>query len=111
MVSPQRRRQAVLMLQDRLRLSERRACRYVGQPRSTQRRVPLLGEDDAALRAELKAFSRRRPRRGYRQPACSMTPSSTARASQGTTQPSGLARTQTRRLSSRGGCCSAGAES
>ncbi len=28
------------MLQDRLGLSERRACRYVGQPRSTQRREP-----------------------------------------------------------------------
>ena len=55
------------MLQDRLGLSERRACRYVGQPRSTQRREPLVAQDDAALRAELKAFSRKRPRWGYRQ--------------------------------------------
>ena len=30
LVSPSRRRRAVLMLQDRLGLSERRACRYVG---------------------------------------------------------------------------------
>jgi HTH-like domain len=67
LLSPQRRRRAVLMLQDRLGLSERRACRYVGQPRSTQRREPLVPEDDAALRAELKAFSRKRPRWGYRQ--------------------------------------------
>ena len=37
LVSPSRRRQAVRMLQDRLGLSERRACRYVGQHRSTQR--------------------------------------------------------------------------
>jgi putative transposase len=55
------------MLQDQLGLSERRACRYVGQPRSTQRRDPSVAEDDGALRAELKAFSRQRPRWGYRQ--------------------------------------------
>ena len=55
------------MLQDQLGLSERRACRYVGQPRSTQRREPELAQDDAALRAELLAFSRQRPRWGYRQ--------------------------------------------
>lgn len=55
------------MLQDRLGLSERRACRYVGQPRSSQRREPVVAPDDAALRAELKAFSRQRPRWGYRQ--------------------------------------------
>ncbi len=66
-MSPQRRRRAVLMLQDRLGLSERRACRYIGQPRSTQRREPAVAQDDAALRAELKAFSRKRPRWGYRQ--------------------------------------------
>ena len=67
LVSPSRRRRAVLMLQDRLGVSQRRACRYVGQTRSTQRREPLIAQDDAALRAELKAFSRRRPRWGYRQ--------------------------------------------
>jgi len=55
------------MLQDRLGLSERRACRYVGQSRSTQRREPIVVEDDAELRARLRAFSRRRPRWGYRQ--------------------------------------------
>lgn len=55
------------MLQERLGLSERRACRYVGQPRSTQRHEPQVAEDDAALRAQLRAFSRERPRWGYRQ--------------------------------------------
>lgn len=55
------------MLQDRLGLSERRACRYVGQPRSTQRHAPQVAQDDAALRAVLRAFSRQRPRWGYRQ--------------------------------------------
>jgi putative transposase len=54
------------MLQDRLGISERRACRYVGQHRSTQRHEAFTAEDDAALRAELRRISRRRPRWGYR---------------------------------------------
>jgi len=55
------------MLGDRLGISERRACRIVGQPRSTQRRDPIVAQDDAALREALWAFSRGRPRWGYRQ--------------------------------------------
>ena len=54
------------MLQDRLGLSERRACRMVGQHRSTQRRRPRRGRGDDALRAELRAFSAAHPRWGYR---------------------------------------------
>jgi putative transposase len=54
------------MLQDRLGVSERRACRYVGQHRSTQRHEPLVASDDAALRTELRRISRERPRWGYR---------------------------------------------
>jgi putative transposase len=54
------------MLQDRLGISERRACRYVGQHRSTQRREPCVADDDGALRAELRKISRERPRWGYR---------------------------------------------
>ena len=46
------------MLQDRLALSERRACRVTGQHRSTQRRLPARGRGDDALRTELHAFSR-----------------------------------------------------
>ena len=49
LVSPSRRRQAVRMLQDRLGLSERRACRYVGQHRSTQRHEPVVAGDDAGV--------------------------------------------------------------
>jgi len=65
-VSPSRRRQAVLMLVDRLGVSERRACLIAGQHRSTQRRETCVAEDDAALRAALRALSRERPRWGYR---------------------------------------------
>ena len=54
------------MLMDRKGLSERRACRIVGQHRSTQRREPCVAQDDAALRARLRKFSRDRPRWGYR---------------------------------------------
>jgi len=54
------------MLRGRLGVSERWACRVVGQPRSTQRREPKRAEDDAALCAELRQFSKDRPRWGYR---------------------------------------------
>ena len=66
LVSPSRRREAVCMLQDRLKLLERRACRVTGQHRSTQRRIPTRGRGDDALRTELHAFSRGHPRWGYR---------------------------------------------
>ena len=55
------------MLRGRLGVSERWACQVVGQHRSTQRREPTLEGDDEALRRELRAFSARRPRWGYRQ--------------------------------------------
>jgi putative transposase len=54
------------MLCDRLGVSERWACRVVGQHRSTQRHDPTRSGDDAALLAELRQFSKDRPRWGYR---------------------------------------------
>lgn len=54
------------MLEERLSLSERRACRITGQHRSTQRRRPNRGDRDEALRAELRSLSRAHPRWGYR---------------------------------------------
>jgi len=54
------------MLQDRLGLSERRACEIAGQHRSTQRHQPRLAGDDQALRERLRAISRSHPRWGYR---------------------------------------------
>ncbi len=67
MVTPNRRRQAVVALEDVFGVSERRACRVVGQHRSTQRhrRVPPPA-DEELLRAELRSFSRSRPRWGWR---------------------------------------------
>ena len=54
------------MLRDRLGVSERWACRVVGQHRSTERYEPKRAEDDAALRSALRQFSVDHPRWGYR---------------------------------------------
>jgi putative transposase len=54
------------MLVDSHGLSERRACRFAGQNRSTQRHCPQVAPDDAALRARLRKISEQRPRWGYR---------------------------------------------
>lgn len=53
------------MLVDRLGLSQRRACRLVGQHRSTQRHQRDVHRDDE-LRAWLRRFSQNRPRWGHR---------------------------------------------
>jgi len=58
------------MLRDRFGVSERRACRVVGQHRSTQRREPrLISDEELQLREFLRDFSRRRPRWGWRRAA------------------------------------------
>jgi putative transposase len=54
------------MLQERLKLSERRACEIAGQHRSTQRHEPKIADDDRVLRARLRKLSARKPRWGYR---------------------------------------------
>ena len=54
------------MLQDRLSLSERRACEIAGQHRSTQRHEPMAAPDDEALRRRLRRLAATKPRWGYR---------------------------------------------
>src|SRR4029078_288487 len=55
-----------MMLRERFGVSERRACKVVGQHRSTQRLDESIADDEEQrLRAWLRAFSRRRPRRGW----------------------------------------------
>jgi len=57
-------------LKCRFGVSERRACRVVGQHRSTQRlAVGPPSEDEARLRAWLRTFSKKRPRWGWRRAA------------------------------------------
>jgi putative transposase len=54
------------MLQDRLGLTERRACQITGQHRSTQRRPQRADRREDALRRRLREISRAHPRWGYR---------------------------------------------
>jgi putative transposase len=54
------------MLRGRLGVSERWACKVVGQHRSTQRHEPKRAADDGAVRSRLHEISVERPRWGYR---------------------------------------------
>ena len=47
-------------------VSERRACRALSQPRSTQRHHPRIRDDEEALRADIIALATRFGRYGYR---------------------------------------------
>jgi putative transposase len=49
-----------------LGVSERRACRVLGQHRSTQRKVPQTPADEAALTADIIELARQYGRYGYR---------------------------------------------
>jgi putative transposase len=56
----------VSRIRDQLGISERRACRVLGQPRSTQRRRPQTAADEAALTADIIALASQYGRYGYR---------------------------------------------
>lgn len=47
-------------------MSERSACRLVGQPRSTQRRILGIADDEPELLKDLRRLSAAHPRFGYR---------------------------------------------
>lgn len=66
MVSPTRRREAVAYLRDRHRVSARRACEVVGQPRSTQAYRPRKKGDEAMIVKTMHELVKRHPRYGYR---------------------------------------------
>jgi hypothetical protein len=68
MVSPSQRPEAVMMIRDRLKLSERRACEIVGHPRCTQRHEPKVAADGQLLRRELRRISAEHKRWGYQPP-------------------------------------------
>ena len=55
-----------MRVQQRLGVSERRACEVLGQARSTQRRSRKRGADEAALRADVVKVAGRFGRYGYR---------------------------------------------
>jgi putative transposase len=63
----------VVVLRERFGVSQRRACKVIGQHRSTQRLDPPVPDDDEVeLRAWLRAFSRERPRWGWRRAATAL---------------------------------------
>ena len=67
MLTATQRRQAVRFLQDRFGVSERRACRVLGQQRSTQRQPPKKAtEEEVRLVARILELVRKHPRYGYR---------------------------------------------
>jgi putative transposase len=53
-------------LRETFEVSERRACRVLEQPRSSQRYVSMKADKDAALVKRLVTLSRENPRYGYR---------------------------------------------
>ena len=61
-----RKRQAVNHVKDELDVSERRACRVVGQHRSTQRRQPTPRSDQANLTQAVITLAEKFGRYGYR---------------------------------------------
>jgi len=50
----------------KLGVSERFACRVLGQPRATQRQAPRTADDEVALTADIIALARQYGRYGYR---------------------------------------------
>ena len=69
MVSPARKREAVAHLERKLQVSQRRACKVINQPRSTQRYACTRPARDAKLAAELRRYAMAHPRHGYRMAA------------------------------------------
>jgi putative transposase len=65
-VSPSRRRGCVGHVVAKLGVSERTACRVLGQHRSTQRKVARTADDEAALTADVVELARCYGRYGYR---------------------------------------------
>jgi len=66
-VSPERRRRTVEKVRRRLgeeEVSERRACRALGQPRSTQRYRPKRPDMDRRLLSEMRGLAESYPRYG-----------------------------------------------
>ena len=62
---------ASITFRKRLGVSERRACRVLGQHRSTQRRIPQGRADEGRLVADMIELARQYGRYGYRRIAAS----------------------------------------
>ena len=65
-MSPTKKRAAIIHTQKQLKVSQRRICSVIEQPRSTQRYKLKQPSKDVALSKRLHELSRRYPRYGYR---------------------------------------------
>lgn len=65
-MSPARRRRCIDHVREQLGISERRACRTLGQHRSTQRQRPSGLADEVSLTADIIELARAYGRYGYR---------------------------------------------
>ena len=66
LLSPARRRRCVEVVGDSYGISERRACRALEQPRSTQRYTATVADDEEALTMAVVRLASRYGRYGYR---------------------------------------------
>lgn len=66
MICPAQRRAIARRVQRKLKLSERRVCRAIDQPRSTQRYVAQQRNGERRLVTRMNALALRHPRFGYR---------------------------------------------
>jgi putative transposase len=65
-VTAEQKRQAAQHLQQTFKVSERRACRVLGQSRSTYRQKPTVNQEEVRLVRRMRELARRHPRFGYR---------------------------------------------
>ncbi|MCH8013565.1 MAG: IS3 family transposase [Candidatus Dadabacteria bacterium] len=66
LLSTERRRRCVVHIQQKLGVSERRACRVLGQPRSVQRYQSNKSEEEEVLREDIVRLASTYGRYGYR---------------------------------------------
>ena len=66
LLSPSKRRKLVLQVCMNLAVSERRACRVLGQPRATQRHIPQIRSEEERLTREIVKLRAFYGRYGYR---------------------------------------------
>ncbi len=66
LLSPLKRRKMVIKVCRLFSVSERRACRVLGQIRSTQRHIPHLSSEEENLTVQIIRLARRYGRYGYR---------------------------------------------
>ena len=69
LLSPSRRRKCIDHVRQELGVSERRACRTLGQHRSTQRKVPQGRADEERLTDDIIELADQYGRYGYPLPA------------------------------------------